>query len=42
MAALLLAGVIIDVTLLNWAMITVAVIAIRATIHLAMMYDDGL
>jgi len=32
-AAFLLAGVIIDVTLLHWAMITVA-------IRLAMMYDE--
>ena len=32
-AALLLAGVIIDVTLLHWAMITVTVIAIMAAIR---------
>ena len=41
-AALLLAGVIIDVTLLHWAMITVTVIAITAAIryhnvHVVMM-----
>jgi len=32
-AALLLAGVIIDVSLLHWAMITVTVIAITAAIR---------
>jgi len=37
-AALLLAGVIIDVTLLHWAMITV--IAITVAIRLAMTYDE--
>jgi len=41
-AAFLLAGVIIDVTLLHWAMITVTVIAITVAIRLAMMYDEGL
>jgi len=41
-AAFLLAGVIIDVSLLHWAMITVTVITITTAIRLVMMYDEGL